>query len=35
MRIEEVHACDARDLRVVVDDVVYPYTLFPVPNTVK
>ena len=35
MRIEEVHACDPRNLRVVVDDAVYPHTLLPVPDAVK
>ena len=35
MRIEEVHACDPRNLRVVVDDVVYPHTLLPIPDAVK
>ena len=35
MSIEEVHACNARNLRVVVVDVIYPHALVPVPYTVK
>lgn len=35
MSIEEVHASDARNLRVVVVDVIYPHALVPVPYTVK
>ena len=35
MRIEKVHARDTRNLRVVACYVVYPHTLFPVPNAVK
>ena len=35
MSIEEVHASDARNLRVVVVDVIYPHALVPVPYTAK
>ena len=35
MSIEEVHASDARNLRVVVVDVIYPHALIPVPYTAK
>ena len=35
MSIEEVHTSDARNLRVVVVDVIYPHALVPVPYTVK
>ena len=35
MSIEEVHTSDARNLRVVVVDVIYPHALVPVPYTAK
>lgn len=35
MRIEEAHARDTRDFRVIVDNVVLSNTLLPVPNTAR
>lgn len=35
MRIEEAHACNTRNLRVVIHDVVHTYTLLPVPDAAR
>ena len=35
MRIEEVHACNPRDLGVIIWNIINPHSLLPIPNTKK